>query len=338
MSYSLPEVHLGVGPGPAGLTGAAVSLRFAELLAEGAPAAVLLGGTSYAVLQCALVARQLGIPVIRLEGGEDRMAVEGGLSTLAALVDRCADLLCVASSHESQNLHAEGFLPSQIVSVGDMTAGVLRDLQPILPSFTELMGRLQLPADWMSRAAGGFGLISAQFEEADVTPGDALQWLMLARYGSTELPMLWPVSERTAAVMRHPSIQAQLESSGIAVVRGCEYLQLLSLLTRVRCVVSGPARHFVAEASAGGIPSIVIQLYAETPAVPENGLVTRVGPSASQFKSAVRSAFHEGRPENVVGFAGSGMDAAVETVEQLARWLPRHALRAPLPELDEIAA
>ncbi len=329
---SVPEVHLGVGPGPAGQTDAAVSLRFADLLAETLPAAVLLVGTSYAVLQCALIARQRGVPVIRLEAGGQRADVESGMNVLAALVDRSADLLSVDTLIEQRLLESEGFAPRQIICTGSLTGGVLGELQPLLPNFSELVGRLAVPREWLTRAAAGFGLITAQFQEGDVAPGDALQWLMLARNGSSELPLLWPVSDRTAQVMRDPTIHMQLENSGIAVVRGNAYFDSLSLLARARCVVAGPARAWVEEASAWAVPSIVIQLYADAPATPESGLITRVGPSASQFKAAVRAAYHQARGERSLPAQDN---AAIETVEHLARWLPRHGAMAVL---DEAAA
>ena len=138
--------------------------------------------------------------------------------------------------------------------------------------------------------------------------------------------------------MRDPSVRAQLESAGIVVARQADYLQYLGLLARARCVVAGPGRLLVDEATASGVPSIVVQLYADAPAVPENGLVTRVGPSASQFRAAVRAAFSHAPADRSAYLASAAQEAQLEIVEQLARWLPRHAMRSPLPELDEIAA
>ncbi len=334
--HEVPEVHLGVGIGPVGQTDAAVALRFAELATESCAAGVVLAGTSHPVLQCALIARELGLPVIRIEAGAHRGDVESGRGVLSALIDRASDLLFTASESESRVLADEGFAASQRVIAGSLTAHVLHELQPRVPVFSEVMTRLGAPRSWLTRAAVGFGLISAQFEQGDVSPGDALQWLMLARYGSSELPLLWPVSDRTAAVMKDPAIQIHLESAGIAVVRAGDYFQQLSLLGRARCVVAGPARTLVDEAAAHAIPSIVVQLYADAPATPESGLVTRVGPSAAQFKAAVRSAFQMVRTDRTVPDATQ--DGRQGLVEELGRWLPRHLAPLSVKTLDEAAA
>lgn len=332
----VPEVHLAVGPGPAGQTNAAVSLRFADLLAEAQPAAVLVCGASYAVLQCGLIARQLGVPVIRLEAGSRRGDVDSGLGPLPALLDRCADLMTADSAEEHAALESEGFSVRQIATTGNLTASVLRELEPLLPTFSELIADLGAPRDWLARAAAGFGVISAQFQDGDVAPGDALQWLMLARNGSAELPLLWPVTDRTAAVMRDPSIQLQLQASGIAVVRSDDYFQQLGLLTRARCIVAGPARALIEEASAWQVPSIVVQLYADAVAAPAGSLVTQVGPSASQFRAAVRQAYQAPRADRITAAAEG--DAAVRTVSALSRWLLHRTSSGVQFVLDEAAA
>ena len=198
------------------------------------------------------------------------------------------------------------------------------------------MARLSPPRTWLTRAAVGFGRVSAQFDAGDVCPGDALQWLMLARSGSAELPLLGPVSDRSAAVMREPSVHVHLESAGIAVVREHDYLNLLSLLGRARCVVAGPARSLVEEATALGIPAIVVQLVADEPAIPEDSLVTRVGPNAPQFKAAVRSALQRVATEP----AGTAdlPDAHQEIVAHLAQWLAHQPVPAAPSALVEAAA
>lgn len=332
----LAEVHLGVGPGPVGQTDAAVATRFAELVASCAPAAVLLAGASYPVLQCGLIARELGLPVVRLDAGAGRGDVESGRGTLCALLDRASHLLVATGEDRQRTLLAEGFAADALVAAGNCTARMLQDLQPHLPAFSTLMARLSPPRTWLTRAAVGFGLVSAQFDAGDVSPGDALQWLMLARSGSAELPLLWPVSDRSAAVMREPAVHVHLESAGIAVVREHDYLNLLSLLGRARCVVAGPARSLVDEATALGIPAIVVQLVADEPATPEDSLVTRVGPNAPQFKAAVRSALQRVATEPA---AGAGLpDAHQEIVAHLAHWLAHQPVPATPSARVEAAA
>ena len=330
------EHHLGVPPGPVGQTQAAIALRFADLLSEAAPCAVLIGGASYATLTCALIARQMDLPVIRLEGGRCRADSESGLAPLHALLDRSADWLTVDARHDQQLLEAEGFDARQLAVTGSLTAGILDELQPLLPTAAELMADLGLSQEWQARAATGYGLVTAQFMAQDVAPGDALQWLMLARNGNHELPLLWPVSDRTAQVMREPTLQLQLQASGIAVVRGDDYFQRLSLLARARCVIAGPARTLIEEASAWGVPSVVVQLYADAPAASAAALVSCVGPSASQFRAAVRAALQLARPDR--GLPSTPVDAVLATVEQIGRWLPQGWASDDSSPLNEVAA
>lgn len=287
---------------------------------------LVVSGSSWPLLQTALAARKLGITVMRLGAGEQRGESDNELSMLSALLDRSSHWLCCAGLGEQQALAAEGIPAHRVARVGNLAAGVLQSLASQVPEFPKALAQCSLSTNWLSRAATGFGLITAQFSSDDVSPDDALQWLMLARLAHTELPMLWTADTQTLQVMRDPSLRAQIESSGIAVVGKPSLFNQLSLLTRARCVMASPARTLVEEAQALAVPVVMVQLCGN-PAVPIEGSgLIQVGPSAVQLRTAVRAAnqYH--------GSSGQlhdlDDDAAIEAAQQLARWMRRRDVGA----------
>ena len=310
------EVHLAVADGVAARLHAERVLKFGAVLGELRPAAVLVSGTGLATLQCAMVARELGFRLVRLDAGD---RVTGGASGagLAALIDRCADVLCVDTLARRQALAAEG-LPARRVVWTDGRAGTLRHaLRPLLDAaWRRVQPRLGLLA-----GTTGHGLISAQLEPTDVTAEDALQWLMLARHASRPaMPWCWPVRAETERVLSAPALRQQLHEAGITVVRCDDWLAELALLRDARCVIAGPAARLAGEAVALGVPTVQLDLHAEPRELADDGPLVRLGPSASQLKEAMQRLAEARRR---VEAAATLDDAGGGLLDQLVRRLDR---------------
>jgi UDP-N-acetylglucosamine 2-epimerase (non-hydrolysing) len=290
-----------------------------RLLQDGTAHAVVVAGASWPLLHAALTARQAGVPVVRLGAGESRVDADSERSLLNTLLDRAASWLCCTGVAEHQVLIREGVPARRIARVGNLAAGVLQGLAPSVPEFPAVLGGLQLPALWLARAASGFGLVTAQVRPGDIEPEDALQWLMLARLGHAEMPLLWLADEATLAALRDPTLQLQVESSGIAIVAQLSYVGQLSLLSRARCVLAGPAGALADEAGALGVPVVLVQLSGGSGMALKGGGLTLVGPSAAQLRAAVRAAHQQHRAAGALLELDD--DAATETAQQLARWL-----------------
>jgi putative secretion ATPase (PEP-CTERM system associated) len=327
------EHHLDVPTGPVGATGAALVQRFAAMLGRTQPAAVLVQGQSYRLLQCALTARQLGVPVVRLGAGEMRAGGCADRALTAAMLDRCADLLCVTSLAEQQVLAGEGFLARQVLRVGPLVAGVIRECASQVPAFEQVRERAGEAARRALADARGFGLLTMQFQEGDVAPSDALQWLLLARHVSTRLPLIWPVTEATAALLREPALQRHLDSADIAILRHNDHLHRLALLDRARCVLSGPQRGLVEEALALGVPALVVQNLAQAQPSMEPSPVTVVGTSARQLGAALNLALRQGSHRKP-GLAEVNDAPLGCVVTHVGRWLEEQGcgLAQPMPK------
>ncbi len=321
---ALATVFLERAHGPLGRRTAALNLRFADLLSQRRPRAMLTAGVGYETLQCALLARQLGIPLIRMDAGDFGHDPVGVPAQTAEMLDRCADLLCVKTVSEQRSLVGQGIASERIVRVGHWGAGVLHALAPRISSADVDWADRDLQALWRSRAAGGYGLITAQIEPGDLAPEDVQQWLMLVRHGHTEIPMIWSATPRTAVALSEPPVQAQLRAAGIEMMCEADPARELSVLAHARCVIAGPARGLVEQAQAVGVPSIVVHLYGKTQTESETSAVVQVGPSASQFKSALRAAVQANRsPTKPADLDDS---AAQHAVQQIAAWLDRKSL------------
>jgi putative secretion ATPase (PEP-CTERM system associated) len=312
-----PELVLGnVGPNE-------VATALTPWLNAAHTQALVVIGHSWALLHAMLAARQAGIPVLRLEAGALRGDLESDLTLVNALMDRASQWLCCAGLPEQQALAAEGLSGHRVSRIGPLVSGVLQSVAEAVPDARRVLADFVLSPAWLARAATGFGLITAQFRPDDVPQEDALQWLMLARLGHSELPMLWLASPETLAALRDPSLRLQIESSGIAVVADPGPLARVGLLGAARCVMCSSAKTLVEESLAMGVPVVHIALYAYSPSLLEGPGITQVGPSAVKLRAAVRAA------QQRRGFAGQledlDDDAAIEAAQQLARWLTRRA-------------
>jgi len=313
---------LQISPEPA----EAVLASVKDLLELHEPQAIVALGHGWSMLYAVLAARQAGVPVVRLEAGGLRGDAETDTSVLSTLIDRASVWLCCSGLREQQALAGEGFQAHRMARVGSLASAVLQHLAPRVPDPRQVLAKCGLPPSWLARAATGFGLITAQLSCDDVPMEDALQWLMLARLGHAEVPMLWLAEPATAQALRDPSLRLHVESSGIAVVTQRSALERIALLTQARCLLASTARMLVDEAVALAVPVVQIALYANVPSTLEDGGLIQVGPSAAQLRSAVRAAYQRhaasGHPHDLDD------DAAIEIAQQLARWLSQRELGA----------
>jgi UDP-N-acetylglucosamine 2-epimerase len=162
-------------------------------------------------------------------------------------------------------------------------------------------------------------VVTGQVVSGDLAPVDLLQWLMVVRHAQPELPLVWLADPATAEALSEPILQGELRQSGITVAAVQGSHTKWSLLSQARCVVSGPGHELVDEAQALGIPSVVVHLHADRRAEWTVSGVVQVGPSQTQFLTAVRAALRG--PRDVRDPSALSDLGVRDLIAQLRHWL-----------------
>jgi general secretion pathway protein A len=284
-----PCVYLECPSGPEGRRAAALSVRFAELVAEVKPEALIVAGSGFDLVQLTLIARQLNVPFIRLGAGDGSRGSRDERVLTAELLNISADLLCVPSINEHQRLLAQGIASWRVARVAPMTSALLRAAAPGLPSLEESWARLKLPTGLLGDPRG-YALVTGQVVAGDLSAQDLVQWLMVVRHAQPELPLVWLAGPETADALSRPELQNELRESGVAVAPVDDTDIKWAVLSKARCLISGPGRELMEEAQTLGIPAVVVHLRGDRRLEWAGAGVVQVGPSQTQYLSAVRAA------------------------------------------------
>lgn len=303
-----PDVHLGVGSGTHAEQTSRIMIAFEKLVAERAPALVVVAGDVNSTLACSIVAAKANVAVAHLEAG-----LRSGDWTMPeeinrVVTDRLARLHLTPSPDADANLLKEGADPKGIVRVGNcmidsvlrhlpraraLDAGVLRGLQP--RKF--VLATLHRPSN-VDEATQLLALIQALKSVAALAP------------------VLFPVHPRTRGRLQALNVDlAALERTGLTLIEPVGYLEFLRLQDSALAVItdSGGVQE---ETTALGVPCLTVRDNTERPITASQGTNKLIGRDPAAILPAVRSVL-EGRwpkgqvPELWDGKAGVRAAAAI---------------------------
>jgi putative secretion ATPase (PEP-CTERM system associated) len=316
----LPEVHLCVEAADVAEASALVALRFGALVREMQPVAVMPVGSSNAILGCALLAHQVGLPVLRPGAGEERNNPDAAQVLNSCLIDRFADVLYTRAPKSHYALYKEGLLAERMVPVGNLGVDVIAELAP--PSHEAVAHYLSnsAPLAWQRRAAKGYTLVTAQLNDADLGEGRVKQLVSALHGAAKEHAVLWPADDATARILEDTGSLAPLALDGVCIVPAVDYIQLLQLLRGTELVIAGPQRIGVEEAVALGTPVVVVHPGSAGPSKSEQDGVVRVGLGSPQCAKTIRDA----RRRSHGGDTKAAVPRAAEAIAtHIARWNER---------------
>ncbi len=322
------EMHLAVNPAGYAQCMAEVLRRFDALLEVLLPRAVLVLGDTPASLACALVARQRGLRVTRLDAGLRGGNERDPQALNAALLDRTANLLFAAHPAAQQNLRHEG--------LGDNTSPLAGSVLVELVAHAERQGG-PLPAllhRTGARAQGlelgrGYVLATLKVPADDPWPADVADALRALR---PQAPVLWLVDDASRQAMAGSGFAQRLERDGVCLVNDATAIEQLCLARHARAVLADAARVLADEAQALGTPVLLYDsqgvlgpAQAGTGgAVVEDAEETLRAFMAVQLRRAgagTGAGIGAGTGAAESGRHGAGLGAARHIAEQLQAWL-----------------
>lgn len=266
------------GETPAALLAAILSGVEPVLEAVRPDRVLILGDTTSAL--SAIVARQLGIPVLHMEAGnrcyDDRVPEELN----RRIVDHASSVLLPYTERSRDNLRREGIAAERIHVTGNPILEVLEHYGDRIDA-SDALDRLGL-------ARGGFLLATLHRAENVDDPArlgsflDAFERL----HAELGLPIVWSI---------HPRTRSRLETSGRAMPRGVRAVDPLGLFDFVRlerdarCVLtdSGTVQE---ECCIGRIPSVTLRDVTERPETLDVGSTVLTGADPAAIVAAVVAA------------------------------------------------
>lgn len=242
------EVCLNVGGAEGAELMAQVMLRFDAQLVELEPVAVAVIGDSPAMLACALVCEQRGLPLLRLDGG----LREGDRALNASILDRIATAVFTRSVNLHYALHREGVPSDRVQCVGSLLAAAVQNRPDDALTAAEVLQRLGLSAAAIEPARP-FGVMTVVGRQ-----GKPLARQVDAFLGPLKgaLPMLWFVDPTTADAVRAAAMESRLARQHVFVVPRPGLGELLPLLEAAAVLVTDEAMQLAELASVLQLPVV----------------------------------------------------------------------------------
>lgn len=245
---ALPEptlvAHLEVPPGPFASHSAAVQTRFAALMQEWEPAAVIALGTGDSTLASALVAAKSNRPVFHIAPPSGPLASATGAELNAALLQTLSGLTMVEGEPGASSGLAQ--------RVGSLMRGALALLLPYAPSLQDLLASLDHPPLQGAKKVLVGCQPGADSAEAAALPVLAEVLCELAR----EHAVIWPCAPATRQALAAVGLAPRLQAAGVALLPLPTTLGGLGLLRASQALITRADGLWTEEAQVLDVPVV----------------------------------------------------------------------------------
>jgi UDP-GlcNAc3NAcA epimerase len=289
----VPAVNLGIGSASRASQLASMIAALEPMLDVERPDAVLVRGDTTSTLAGALVASQMGLPLIHVEAGErsyDRTMPEE-ISRVVA--DQLADLHFCCSRTAVARLAAEG-ITSSVQYVGDVMLDVL------LICRAQAMRRAQPLLERLGLRAGAYALVT--LHRAANTDDPERLAAFAASFNEAPDLIVFPVHPRTRAALARLDVAWQPH---VRLIEPVGYLDMLALEAHARLIAtdSGGVQR---EAYCLQTPCLTLREETEWVETVDTGWNRLVGCDRSRLRAAWR---HVERPSSHPAIFGDGTAA-----------------------------
>jgi UDP-GlcNAc3NAcA epimerase len=272
-----PDRQLGIGGGSNASQTERMDAALKPLLAEVAPAAVLVYGDTNSTLAGAKAAEHAQVPVVHIEAGmrSHDPAMPEEFNRIET--DRVSELLLCSSELARENLVHEG-VPGRAVVVGDVMVDVAMRWQPLARERTDVAGELGvLPGEYL--------LVTAH--RAGNVDDPARLRLLVELLAALPGPVVLPLHPRTRARLRAAGLWDELEDiAGMRVSEPLGYAEFTALLCGARAVLSDSGG-VQKEAYLAGVPCITLRANTEWVETVDSGWNTLVDLDAAAALAAL---------------------------------------------------
>ena len=307
-----------------------VQERFRRVIERDRPEAIVLIDGDATLQCCAVVAADLGVPLVQV--GADAQGVSEQLDPRSprAAIGRlaCLQFDCQSSAAlehwnpDGRLSHRAGSLLFDAAHVAVQMA--LQQPDPGLPS----------PRGKLSSSDRGFGVVALKPVARGRAPCEQDVASMLCEV-SRELPLMWPLHPTTIESMQGSRLWSTLEANQIACMEEMGHIAFIRLLLHATCVITD-SLDVQEEAAALGVPCLSLGAM-HAAHVDAGGWLPGVvvGANANRATRAIWDIWFNGGHRATPPALGDGR-AAPRIAARLARWLADRNL--PVPADDGLEA
>ena len=224
---------------PIGRIGEVVT-RFALVVADLRPSAVVVFGDGDASLACSLVAFKAGCRLVHLDAGRRGPSGASGDTSNGELIDRLAHVFYPSRPEAYLNLVREGERDVDVLCAGSLLADAVRAAVSGPRRSSPLMLHRRTDSIEMDFARG-YGLVEIDESFVDRTAEWIAQFISMLHELSREKPLIWLLDRDVAARLDAAVLQDVSVHERIDVVAPVGFVDGVDLLRRAAFVVTDSA-------------------------------------------------------------------------------------------------
>ena len=310
-------INLGLGAGTEVGRATELMKRFEFVVDHCEPAAVIVFDASEVALYGGLVARSKGVPVVHIGAGLRTPETAAAGNVPRRLTDNVADLLYTSEADAAERLVREGVPTERIHFAGNLLVDALQ---------TAMRSALDKPADDelavarpLLSDAHGYGVVAIDALANVVNRQTLSELVTILRQVSRDLPLIWPMHQRTHDQLVKLRLDAFIAGERIACIPTLRYATFSGLLASATCVLSD-SWNVQEEATALGITCLTLGVEPAHPIGIGVGTSIAVGKNKTLATRAVWECIFNGGRRGHVPELWDGKTAE-RIAEHLAGWL-----------------
>jgi UDP-N-acetylglucosamine 2-epimerase (non-hydrolysing) len=281
-----PDINLEVGSGSHTRQTAQIMLGLEEVFTANRPDMIVAAGDVNSTLATSLVAAKLLIPLAHVEAGlrsNDRTMPE---EINRLVTDRLSDVLITTEQDAAENLLREGVSPGQIHFAGNVMIDTLHACLERAVAAQDTMAENGAAPALLKAAQAGFGFVTLHRPSNVDNPAVLSGLLQAFADVARDLPLVFAMHPRTAAVVAANGLQRILDGGQILMTPPLSYLRSLGLMREAKLVItdSGGMQE---ETTALGVPCLTVRENTERPITISEGTNELIGTSPDALRRAV---------------------------------------------------
>ena len=313
-------VNLDVTGGTYAEQAAELMKKFEFVIDHSQPRAVIVIDGSDAALACGLVARRKDLPIVHIGAGLRAREGSAAADMTRKLTDDLADVLFTCETEAATALAAEGVAAGRIQCVGTLLVDSLQAALRKLITSPPAGMPAGLPKSFVADR-NGYALVVLNKRVNVGESQNLLELVSILKGVSRDVPLIWPLHVRVEEQLKKLRLDTLIARERIACIPVQAYAPYVELLRNATCVLTD-SWNLQEEASALGIPCLMMGLYPQRMETPAIASTVMVGNSRALATRAVWDCLFNGGKRGQIPPLWDG-HAAERIAGHLAEWLPR---------------
>ena len=311
-------INLGLGAGTEVGRATELMKRFEFVVDHCEPAAVIVFDASEVALYGGLVARSKSVAVVHIGAGLRTPETAAAVNVPRRLTDNLADLLYTSEAGAAERLVREGVPTQRIHFAGNLLVDALQTAMRSALDKPTADDELAVARPLLSDAHG-YGVVAIDALANVVNRQTLSELVTILRQVSRDLPLIWPMHQRTHDQLVKLRLDAFIAGERIACIPTLRYATFSGLLASATCVLSD-SWNVQEEATALGITCLTLGVEPAHPIGIGVGTSIAVGKNKTLATRAVWECIFNGGRRGHVPELWDGKTAE-RIAEHLAGWL-----------------